>query len=477
MEPLPTGILAAIDAIRTDTQHGASWLAREALQTVGRCASDAKAASPAALLDQIHTCCAALVAARPGMAPVRVWLDRLAAQADILATGTADLDRLRGEIAQRAAELAERSEQAGRQAAGNAVTRLATPSVIFTASFSQTILEACRLAGQHGKLRRLLVAESADPGGQRYGHQLADPLATEGIPAEIVVDADVPLRVAEADRVWLGADAILDDGSILNGVPSLALAQVARQRGLPVEVIAESAKLVPPDWKLGDSIPPGLERLPPDLISAVITEASPRFLGPPVAAPVPSSTPLPPRRGLADPTDVATVAELVARIAARLIERGETLAVVESAAGGRLGDLLTDRPGSSAWFVGGALAASNQRTRTVARVPSETSDRFGAVSPERARALAEGATRVFAATWGLGETGVAGPQAGRRSGKPAGLAYVAVSGPGERCRVEEVSTGVDDRVANKQAFAVAALALLLRELAGEEDGGARPQPA
>jgi nicotinamide mononucleotide (NMN) deamidase PncC len=71
---------------------------------------------------------------------------------------------------------------------------------------------------------------------------------------------------------------------------------------------------------------------------------------------------------------------------------------------------------------------------------------------------------TFGAAWGIGETGIAGPQTGRRSLKPAGLAYLAVQGPTGRERIAEVQTGHDRRVENKQSFALAALRLLAAEL-------------
>ena len=145
--------------------------------------------------------------------------------------------------------------------------------------------------------------------------------------------------------------------------------------------------------------------------------------------------------------------------------RGELVGVVETAAGGRIGDLLTDRAGASAWFAGGAVAYSNESKHRLANLTPEDVARVGAVSPEMARWLAEAAGATFGAAWGIGETGIAGPQTGRRSAKPAGLAHLAIHGPTGRERIAEVQTGDDRRIENKQAFALAALRLLAAELA------------
>jgi nicotinamide mononucleotide (NMN) deamidase PncC len=82
--------------------------------------------------------------------------------------------------------------------------------------------------------------------------------------------------------------------------------------------------------------------------------------------------------------------------------------------------------------------------------------------------MARGARRLFGAAWALGETGVAGPQTGRRSAKPAGLTFLAVVGERDGQPVERVKRHLlptpGDRVATKRAFAEAALALLRDEL-------------
>lgn len=155
---------------------------------------------------------------------------------------------------------------------------------------------------------------------------------------------------------------------------------------------------------------------------------------------------------------------MVAAIADRLRARHETLAVAESACGGLLSHLLTSLPGSSAWFAGAVVAYSNQAKLALLGVPQELLTTAGAVSPACALAMARGAQTRLGTDWGVAETGIAGPQAGRRSAKPAGLAYLAVCGPGVE-RVREVRSGLDERAANKEAFARAALELLQEALA------------
>jgi len=158
-----------------------------------------------------------------------------------------------------------------------------------------------------------------------------------------------------------------------------------------------------------------------------------------------------------------------ADIARGLAERGETLAVVEASAGGLACSRLTAIPGSSRWFLGGVVAYSARAKERWLGLGPEALPGTGVVSPEAAVALARAVRQALGATWGAAETGIAGPQVGRRSSKPTGLGYVAVVGEAGGApveRVAEVATGLDDRGANQAAFAEALLALLAQCVSG-----------
>jgi nicotinamide-nucleotide amidase len=103
-----------------------------------------------------------------------------------------------------------------------------------------------------------------------------------------------------------------------------------------------------------------------------------------------------------------------------------TVAVAESCTGGLLAGRLTDRPGSSAYVLGGVVAYSNEAKVASAGVDAELVARFGAVSAEVADALADGAIARFGADVGIGVTGIAGPGGGTPE-KPVGRVHVAVA--------------------------------------------------
>ena len=103
-----------------------------------------------------------------------------------------------------------------------------------------------------------------------------------------------------------------------------------------------------------------------------------------------------------------------------------TVAVAESCTGGLLAGRLTDRPGSSAYVLGGAVVYSNAAKAALAGVDPALISQFGAVSAEVADALADGALERFGADVGIGVTGIAGPGGGTPE-KPVGRVHVAVA--------------------------------------------------
>jgi nicotinamide-nucleotide amidase len=112
-----------------------------------------------------------------------------------------------------------------------------------------------------------------------------------------------------------------------------------------------------------------------------------------------------------------------------LLDRGATVAVAESLTGGLLGGALTSTPGSSATFRGGLIVYATDLKETLAGVPGPLLEAEGPVSASVAAALAAGARDRTGATYGVGVTGVAGPDP--QNGQPVGTVHVAVAGPVE----------------------------------------------
>jgi nicotinamide-nucleotide amidase len=120
---------------------------------------------------------------------------------------------------------------------------------------------------------------------------------------------------------------------------------------------------------------------------------------------------------------------LAAEVLALLVHQEATVAVAESLTGGLVGATLTAPSGASAAFRGGVIAYATDLKARLLGVPEDLLDREGAVHPDVAAAMATGVRRLARATYGLGVTGVAGPDA--QDGKAVGTVHIAVSGPEE----------------------------------------------
>lgn len=155
-------------------------------------------------------------------------------------------------------------------------------------------------------------------------------------------------------------------------------------------------------------------------------------------------------------SDLPSLATLAARVGAALRERGQTVAVTESSAGGLVSAALLAIPGASAFFVGGAVVYTRRAGRALLGLtPGDVAGMRGETEPYAAL-VANRIRGQLRATWGLGESGAAGP-----SGSPYGDApgHVCVAVAGDVTRTKTIETGEGDRVLNMDLFARQLLAL------------------
>ncbi|MFB6168197.1 MAG: translation initiation factor 2 [Haloferacaceae archaeon] len=253
--------------VREDRDHGSAWVAARALEVLrDRAATAAEWATTAALARDLRD-------ARPAMAVVANRVNRAMA-------GTESPDEVR---AGAEAEL-DAAADATRAAASAAADRLAGP--VATCSRSGTVLAALS-----GSAVSVVVGES------RIGREGVATAEALGDRATLVADAVLPGTLAglsgrpETQSVLLGADAVLPDGSVVNRTGSYPLALAAEAEAKPVRVAATRDKVraeagvaadereAPADLYDGDApvetATPLFERVPADLVDAVVTEDGP----------------------------------------------------------------------------------------------------------------------------------------------------------------------------------------------------------
>lgn len=113
-------------------------------------------------------------------------------------------------------------------------------------------------------------------------------------------------------------------------------------------------------------------------------------------------------------------------VAELLIQKQKTIATAESCTGGAIASALVEYPGISSVFLDGCVTYSNESKQKRLGVKEETLQKYGAVSHETAKEMAEGVAKTAGTNIGLATTGIAGPEGGTEE-KPVGLVYIGLS--------------------------------------------------
>ncbi len=156
--------------------------------------------------------------------------------------------------------------------------------------------------------------------------------------------------------------------------------------------------------------------------------------------------------------DEVTLEETVGKL---LLDNNMTVSTAESCTGGRIASMITSVPGSSAWYRGSVVAYDNSIKTRILGVDPAVISRFGAVSEETVRAMAEGMRSLASTDYAVAVTGIAGPTGGTPE-KPVGTVWIAVSSA--RGIVAEKHRFADDRQINILRSATNALNLLRKQI-------------
>ena len=248
--------------LRADREHGASWMARRAVEALAETAME-PAASGEELLTRLVVAGRELSDSRPGVGAIAGAVGRLLAAASAnVQLDVADLQQLVGEEAK---SLVNGRERAGASIAIQLRERL-EDAVVLTHSASATVREALL----HTPPARVICTVSSP---QDEGREFAEELRANGLEVELVEDDEAPGRLEWASLVLLGADTVFHDGTLCNKTGTRALAEAAAAESVPVVVACEVIKLAPID---ADDAPAltaeEFELTPPALVDCVVTE-------------------------------------------------------------------------------------------------------------------------------------------------------------------------------------------------------------
>ncbi len=267
MKPL----LNAIDAIIANRTSGASELAVQALQVLAKSVKASQAATPELFTRELQEVIAALAECRPTMATIYNAVHRFQQQLQACVELSSTLPELQT-CCMKALDQLEKDFIANKhQSIINAANFIHTGTTIATCSYSSTLVDAIHNAVLQGKTMLLRVMKS-QASAISYGEQSRLRFAADGLSCRVIPDDILPDSLDGVDLVLLGADTMFKDGSVLNGYPSLKLAETAatHKPPVPVYVICDSLKFSL-DHRL-DKIEPGFEAIPFKFITGLISE-------------------------------------------------------------------------------------------------------------------------------------------------------------------------------------------------------------
>ena len=245
-----------IEEIRNDQLHGASYLARQGVRTLALAAGVQSSDENTALF--LKDVGRRLAESKPAMAAIGNMAWRFIQEVERLGDNLY-VYALEGDL------LAE-MEAASKEAAQKASVLISEGARVLTCSHSSAVVATFKAAFTSG--RRFRVAALASRVGDlALGERLAEELSDLGITSMLVADSAIPEAVGQADMAVVGADTLLPDGGIINGWPTLGLAQAARHM-IPLYAVCEAYKM-----SANPVIQAGYELVPASLITKVVTDS------------------------------------------------------------------------------------------------------------------------------------------------------------------------------------------------------------
>ena len=261
-------VAQSIEGIRQDKVHGAGWLSRQSLGVIRLAVEKSEARAMGAFIEELTTVGRELVESRPSMVSIAngvVWLIHRVVERS---REEENLSILKGFALSESDSLVRYSEEAALKAAEQGAKVIGRGDRLITCSYSSTVCQTFRRATVEGKGIEVIAADSGS-----YGKATAEQLRLYGIPVQVIPDEAIRRWMPLVNKALAGADAILSDGSLVNGSPTYELALAAKDNGNPFYAVAETMKL--DVWGcLGQEprLETGFERIPGTLITGIVTE-------------------------------------------------------------------------------------------------------------------------------------------------------------------------------------------------------------
>ncbi len=267
-----SSVAEEINQLKSDDIHGASWMALHAINTLNLAVNQSQAATVEKFIEEIRQVAEQLASARPNITPIAYYANQFLYQILTKSKIETDADAVRRFAESKGKELLKTATKAFSKTVEYACSIIGDLETVITCSYSSTVCQVLEQAHQRETRFRVLIAESKF-GDKAYGELAATELMKHQILAEIIPDASINFRISRADKALVGADSITGDGYLINGKPTLLLAQAAKSKNIPFFIACESSKFTIRGYvSKSAELEPRFDRIPLNLITGIITE-------------------------------------------------------------------------------------------------------------------------------------------------------------------------------------------------------------
>ncbi|MGA2784091.1 MAG: NUDIX domain-containing protein [Candidatus Bathyarchaeia archaeon] len=240
-------VLHGVEELARDRIHGASFLGHRAIELLQATAKASQANEPDQLFSHLLLVSSRLRKAQPAMANVWNLTGHLLHLIESK-RNSVPVEEFKRLVAEHSQKILEQAEDAAEDASRSTAHILPEDGIVLTHSYSSTVYRAVELGFKSGKAFQVYATESY-PGME--GERLAEDLIALGVPVKLIADSAVNSIISHLNLVLVGADSVLQNGSLIHKIGTRKIAIAAKRHGIPVWSVCETTKFSVADF-LGD---------------------------------------------------------------------------------------------------------------------------------------------------------------------------------------------------------------------------------
>jgi translation initiation factor 2B subunit (eIF-2B alpha/beta/delta family) len=262
---------ASITQLKTDHNHGATWLSLKALNIMNLAIQESQMDTVANFLQELKMISTEIAIARPGMVSISNYVSLYIDEITAFSVHDHQLNEFKELAKVKLKQLIKYNKEAPIKAAKLAAQLIKEEDTIITCSYSSTICNLLIIASKIYKNLQVIILESSYDGFD-YAEMSLKKLRKFGIPAHVIPQNKLGSYMDKVATAFIGSDTIFADGSVINGAPSHLLAKAAAMANVKVYSVSETAKVSKEKTFKLSHLEPGLELIPSQLVTGIVTE-------------------------------------------------------------------------------------------------------------------------------------------------------------------------------------------------------------